>query len=106
MFELKTLKRKLVNIHISGISTIARALASTKDDKNKDEYVIFAEGMGFGEVLKIPGIDVKKSYSNHIIEVEQSLGIEAARQSIINQVTETMKGHGVNVNQRHVDMLA
>ena len=36
LHKIGALKRKLVNIHISGIPTIARALASTKDDKNKD----------------------------------------------------------------------
>ena len=43
MFELKSLRRNLVVLPISGIRTIDRALIST--DKNK-KYVIYAEGMG------------------------------------------------------------
>lgn len=33
MFELKSLKRKIVDVHISGISTISRALVSDKEGK-------------------------------------------------------------------------
>ena len=94
-----------MGLHISGIPSISRALVSNKNDQ-KDQFVIFAEGTGFGSIMKIPGVDETKSYSNHILEIEEHLGIEAARKSIIKQVLETMKGHGVNVNERHVNMLA
>ena len=40
------------------------------------------------------------------MEVETVLGIEAARKSIIKQVGETMKEHGVNVDLRHLFLLA
>ena len=75
MFELKTLRRKVLGLHVSGIPTITRALVSNKDDNKKQQYVIFAEGTGFGSVLKTPGVDETKSYSNHILEIEEHLGI-------------------------------
>lgn len=34
------------------------------------------------------------------------MGIEAAKQSIVNQVTDTMRQHGVNINPRHVSLLS
>ena len=36
----------------------------------------------------------------------KNAGIEAAKQSIVNQITETMKEHGVNVNPRHINLLS
>lgn len=57
-------------------------------------------------MLTTEGVDTQRSYSNHITEVEECLGIEAARQSIINQITDTMKEHGVNVNPRHINLLS
>lgn len=102
MFELKTLRRKLVGVVISGVTTISRALIS----KEQDNHIIYAEGLGLARVLATPGVDTKKSFSNHITEIEECLGIEAAKQSIVNQITDTMKEHGVNVNPRHINLLS
>ena len=33
------------------------------------------------------------------------LGIEASRQTIINEIQYTMKGHGMNIDPRHVMLL-
>ena len=39
-------------------------------------------------------------------EVEQILGIEAARQTIMNEIVHVMQGHGIQVDMRHVMLLA
>ncbi len=62
MFEMKTLRRKLVNLPIGGILSIHRALISKLNGK----HVIYAEGLGLKDVLKISGVDNRKSFSNHI----------------------------------------
>lgn len=36
--------------------------------------------------MSTPGIDPRFTKSNHIIETERVLGIEAARQTIINEI--------------------
>lgn len=84
MFELKSLRRKLSHVVIGGITSITRALISKE---NEERHIIYAEGLGLKKVLNTPGVDVRKSYSNHITEIEECLGIEAAKQSIINQIT-------------------
>lgn len=50
---------------IGGINSITRALVTKESSTNS--HVIFAEGMGLSEVLKIPGVDTTKTYSNHIL---------------------------------------
>lgn len=42
MFEMKTLRRKLVNLTVGGILSIHRALISKLNNK----HVIYAEGLG------------------------------------------------------------
>ena len=64
MFELKSLRRKLVNVIIDGISTITRALISKEN--HTANHLIYAEGLGFKKILSIDGVDTKRSYSNHI----------------------------------------
>merc|ERR1711931_208277 len=44
--------------------------------------------------------------SNNIIEVEKTLGIEAARETIIHEITYTMQSHGMSIDARHVMLLA
>ena len=47
---------------------------------------MMAEGYDLRSVMNTPGVKGEKTVSNHIIEVEDTLGIEAARSSIIDQV--------------------
>lgn len=51
------------------------------------------------------GIVGENTTSNHVIEVSQVLGIEAARQTIINEIQYTMKSHGMSIDPRHVMLL-
>ena len=79
MFYYKALINILKNIIVCGLSSVKRALINKK--KNK-EYVILAEGIGFKKVLRIQGVDSTKTKTNHIHEINQALGIEAAVFSI------------------------
>lgn len=56
--------------------------------------------------MATPGIDFRYTKSNHVIETEQVLGIEAARQTIINEIQYTMQSHGMNIDPRHIQLLA
>lgn len=51
------------------------------------------------------GIVGEQTTSNHIIEVAQVLGIEAARRTIINEIQYTMASHGMSIDPRHVMLL-
>lgn len=43
--------------------------------------------------------------SNHVTEVAQVLGIEAARRTIIKEIQYTMESHGMIIDPRHVMLL-
>ena len=53
-----------------------------------------------------PGVDARITKSNHIMEMNSTLGIEAARRSIIDEIQYTMKSHGMNIDVRHMMLLA
>jgi DNA-directed RNA polymerase III subunit RPC1 len=48
------------------------------------------------------GIDFRFTKTNHIMEIEEVLGIEAARQTIIHEIQYTMQSHGMNIDPRHI----
>ena len=56
--------------------------------------------------MTTPGVDFSETISNHIIEMEEVLGIEAARQTIIDQIKYTMEQHGMHIDIRHIQLLA
>merc|ERR1719343_1774012 len=55
--------------------------------------------------MTTPGIKSASTWSNDVMKVEQVLGIEAARTTIMEQITTTMGGHGIAVDARHIQML-
>ncbi len=57
-------------------------------------------------VMGTPGVDGRHTTSNHVIEAEQTLGIEAARKCIIDEIQYTMASHGMSIDLRHTMLLA
>ena len=46
------------------------------------------------------------TYTNNITEINEYLGIEAARQAIVNELSLTLDGAGLEVDVRHLLMVA
>lgn len=64
------------------------------------------EGHGLKAVMKIPGVEAKSSKSNHILEIEGVLGIEAAHNTIIHEISSVMQSHSISIDIRHINLLA
>ncbi len=87
---------------VKGVEGISRALLKKKDD----QWVIFTEGSNLREVLKIDGLDHSRAYTNSIQEVYDVLGVEAARNSIIEEASRTLDEQGLSVDIRHIMLVA
>jgi DNA-directed RNA polymerase III subunit RPC1 len=66
--------------------------------------ILFSTGLQ--AVMGTEGVDGRKTKSNHIIEVQETLGIEAARKCIIDEIKGTMESHGMSIDIRHMMLLA
>ena len=62
--------------------------------------------MGLDLVMGAEGVDGRKTTSNHVMEVQKYLGIEAARKCIIDEIKQTMEHHGMSIDTRHMMLLA
>jgi DNA-directed RNA polymerase III subunit RPC1 len=102
---MQLVKIMLPKILVKGIPTISRAVINKSEDESQT-FNLVVEGYGLKDVMQTPGVIHEETVSNHIIEVEEVLGIEAARTSIINEIQYTMNGHGIAVDPRHISMLA
>lgn len=76
------------------------------DEKKSNEHKLFVEGEGLKEVMGTPGVNANLTTSNNTIEVFETIGIEAARSTIINEIAYTMTSHGMSIDVRHVMLLA
>ena len=97
-----TLRESLCNVVIKGIDKVRRA--AIRD--NGGDYYLMIEGEGLRDVIATYGVDPRHSYSNNIIEVAATLGIEAARTMIIKEIKTTMEHHGISIDERHLKLLA
>lgn len=103
-FRLRTIKREIGNIVVKGIPTVTRAVIS-KQEKDAALNQLFVEGYGLREVMNCEGVIGTETTTNHIMETAVVLGIEAARSTIIQQISHTMSSHGLGVDPRHTGLL-
>jgi DNA-directed RNA polymerase III subunit RPC1 len=107
-YQLQFLKEKIVSIVIKGLPTVSRAIIHIDDSEGsaKTKYKLFVEGDNLREVLATPGVLAKKTASNNTYEVSATLGIEAARTTIMKEIDYTMSSHGMSIDKRHIMLLA
>ena len=78
------------------------------DDGNyvqKDGWVLDTVGTNLRDILTLSSINSSKTFSNDIQEVYRTLGLEAARQAIFNELSEAMDHAGVYINYHHLSIL-
>lgn len=104
--ELQRLNSLIPNVVIAGLPHVSRAVIAVNDAVQPNTYKLCVEGSGLGKVIGTYGVIGAKTKSNNIWEVFQTLGIEAARTTIMNEITDVMEGHGMTVDHRHIMLLA
>lgn len=100
--EVFKVKERLKDLYISGIRGIKQVLPV----KRGEEFVIVTSGTNLKEIMKLEYTDPTRTFSNDIHEIRSVLGIEAARQTIINELTNVMEAQGLEVDIRHLLLVA
>lgn len=103
-FSLQALREGLPKVMVRGDKNIRRVIIQASDDKLSAKLLV--EGTDMRTVMASRGVRGTEVTSNHIIDVERCLGIEAARNSIIHEIQSTMAAHGMTIDSRHVMLLA
>ncbi len=100
--DLKKLKDKLDKKRLGGIKSIKRVFVRQLND----EYVIYTEGSNLKGFLGIKGVDDRRTTTNDILQIYETLGIEAARNAIIKEALEVLKDQNLDVDIRHIMLVA
>ncbi|KAH8145366.1 uncharacterized protein LAJ45_10649 [Morchella importuna] len=101
--RVQSLKRALPSVVVKGYPQAARAVV--KKNEKSGENDILVEGYGLKLCMNTEGVVPTATKSNSIMEMREVLGIEAARSSIIYEISETMKAHGMDIDPRHMQLL-
>ncbi|MEM2878210.1 MAG: DNA-directed RNA polymerase subunit A'' [Candidatus Hadarchaeales archaeon] len=100
--ELRKLANRVRSLPLRGVKEINRVVAKMEGE----EYVVYTEGSNFLEILKMPEVDATRTVTNDIHEIAEVLGIEAARNAIINEAVKTLEEQGLEVDIRHIMLVA
>jgi DNA-directed RNA polymerase subunit A' len=100
--NLSKILKKVKATRVKGVKGIRRALVSNEGG----EWMITTDGSNLPKVMKIPGVDSSRTTSNNVYEVAETLGIEAARNLLINEAASVLNEQGLDVDIRHVALVA
>ncbi len=102
MAKLQKILKKVREALIKGLAGVKRVIVN----KEKGEIYLDTEGTNLRGVLRTNGVDNTRTLSNHIHEVAETLGIEAARSVIIIEAEKVLDEQGLDVDIRHIMLVA
>tara|TARA_Y100000817_G_scaffold175199_1_gene136826 strand:+ start:4024 stop:8607 length:4584 start_codon:yes stop_codon:yes gene_type:complete len=102
----------LSNVVIKGIKGITNIVMGEKKIHKKEEneiiskkvWVLETDGVNILDVFNSDFVDFANTYSNDILEIYGVLGIEAARNLLIEEITSVMSDASY-INNRHIELL-
>lgn len=100
--SLYRLKEKSKGIYIKGIKGVSQILPV----KRKEEFIIITAGSNLKKVFELDFVDTERTTTNDVHEISEVLGIEAARQAIMDEVFKVIETQGLNVDIRHIMLVA
>ena len=100
--DLRKLTVKIKKTLVKGVSGIKRSVVI----KDKGEYFIRASGFNIKDIMKLKKVDPSMIYTNSVMEIEKTFGIEAARNATIREMQSVMDLQGISVDIRHIMLLA
>jgi DNA-directed RNA polymerase II subunit RPB1 len=115
IYLLKTFQNALLdNLILRGISNISKVIPRKIIDSlvpvdgnyvKKETWVVDTVGTNLMGLLSLDYIDTKRTYTTDIQEIYRVMGVEAARQSILNEISEVIEFDSTYINYHHLSVL-
>lgn len=100
--EFRALKEKLISISIKGVKGVKETIILNREG----EWIIQIRGGSFKKVIAFEGIDPTRTTTTNIEGTRSVFGIEAARNTLINEIKRTLEDQGVSVDPRYIGLAA
>jgi len=104
----------LNNLILRGVKNISRVIPRKITDNVKEQdgkyvrndiWVLDTVGTNLLDILSLDYIDSTRTITNDIQEIYRVLGIEAARQSIFDEISEVIEFDSTYINYHHLSVL-
>lgn len=98
----------LDNVVLKGVNDIQKVFMREEkiNEFSQDtEWVLDTEGTNLLDVMAVPEVDFTRTVSNNVIEIFETLGIEAARSTLLKELKQVLSFDGSYVNHRHLATL-
>jgi DNA-directed RNA polymerase II subunit RPB1 len=115
IYLLKTFQNALLdNLILRGINNISKVIPRKIIDSllpvdgnyiKKETWVVDTVGTNLMDLLSLDYIDTTRTYTTDIQEIYRVMGVEAARQSILNEITEVIEFDSTYINYHHLSVL-
>ena len=96
------LRNKILKTTVKGVPDIARL---TLKEEN-GEWLIQTTGSNLAAILSVKGVDKNNVRTNNVFEISSTLGIEAARNALIDELDVTLKNQGLEVDVRYLMLVS
>jgi len=111
---LRQLEDSILNSPLTGMDGIGRVFVRTLKNEmlydeplggyvTKDQYVLDLEGTNLYDLFVFPGVDMTRTFSNDIHEINEVFGIETARIALYEEFNEVFSSE--KVNYHHLSVL-
>jgi DNA-directed RNA polymerase subunit A" len=91
--KVEKLRDKILNIKLKGVKGVNKVIIQRRGN----EYVLVCEGSNLRELMDIEGVDYRRIRTNNVKEVEEVLGIEAARALLIEEIANVLEEQGLEL---------
>lgn len=112
LFMVKFEHHLLENVALQGIRNVRKVFMRQEEStipnptdallgyERRKEWLLDSEGINLAEVLQADNVDATRTLSNHVVEMFEVLGIEAARLSVLKELRAVLEFDGSKVNYR------
>ncbi len=97
--EIRSTSVKIMKEVIQGIEGAGKAIL--QQDKDGEFYVI-AAGSNIKDIIDVDGVDKSRLYTNDVFAMYRQFGVEAARNTIVRELSNTLKEQKIGVDDRHL----
>ncbi|MFH1057015.1 MAG: DNA-directed RNA polymerase subunit A' [Candidatus Micrarchaeota archaeon] len=105
--SIRKMTTKLRELHLGGIAGIRKAIiVEKKGDSGGKEYAIATDGSNLQEIFKVAEVDASRTGTNDIMEINEVLGVEAARNAIVQEIKKVLQMQDLSVDERHIKLIA
>ena len=95
-------KEKIKEVILAGVKKITQVLVV----KREKDFVILTAGSNLKDVMAFKGVDAEKVVSNDLHETASVLGVEAARQLVIEEINKVINSQGLAIDGKHAMLVA